>query len=93
MRITSPLYKPSMVYVSIKEVLSSVHLSRKKKKKKKKKKFNAFCHLGILLQILIFCFSHKHYPRHYGGGFAHAISYDYWKTSEQGIGGLLLNDL
>ena len=55
--------------------------------KKKRKKNHVFCHFGVLFQILIFCFSHKDYPRHYSGDFAHAIVTIIGKHPNKGLAG------
>ena len=55
--------------------------------KKKSKKNHVFCHFGVLFQILIFCFSHKDYPGHYSGDFAHAIVTIIGKHPNKGLAG------
>lgn len=58
-----------------------------------KKKNHVFCHLGILFLILIFYFFPQRLPKALRWWFCARHCYDYWKTPEQGIGGLLVNDL
>ena len=63
------------------------------KKKKKEKKKPCILPLGYFISSTDFLFFPQRLPKALRWWFCARHCYDYWKTPEQGIGGLLVNDL
>ena len=90
MRITSPLTIHGLCFHQRSFVVCAPFPQKKKKKKKKK---SCILPLGYFISNTDFLFFPQRLPKALRWWFCARHCYDYWKTPEQGIGGLLVNDL